>query len=149
MDRQRALDASDRPDAPRGKHRPLPKRRRGWTLQGTIGGRRIYLSTGEYDDGTLGEVFIDMHREGAAFKAMLNAFAIVISKNLQHGVPLGELVDTYVGTRFEPNGPVTGHPKVRWSSSVPDYVFRVLGIEYLGREELATSGPEADPDASA
>lgn len=135
-------------DGRRGGHRPLPKKRRGWTLQAVIGGQKIYLSTGEYEDGSLGEIFLDIHKEGAALRALLNGFAIVISKDLQHGVPLEELVETYVGMRFAPNGPVTGHPKVRWASSIPDLIFRVLGIEYLGREDLATSGPPA-PDASA
>ena len=125
----------------RGTHRPLPAKRRGWTHRATIAGHKIHLSTGEYEDGTLGEIFIDMYKEGASFKGLLNAFAIVVSKDLQHGVPLSERVDTYVGTNFEPRGLAVGHPDVKWASSIPDYIFRVLGMEYLDRDDLAIGGP--------
>ncbi|MBK8977306.1 MAG: vitamin B12-dependent ribonucleotide reductase [Planctomycetes bacterium] len=117
--------------------RKLPYRRRGYTQKAVVGGHKIYLRTGEYDDGTLGEIFLDMHKEGAAFRSLMNNFAIAISLGLQHGVPLEEFVDAFVFTRFEPNGIVTGHDRIRLSTSILDYVFRDLAINYLGRQDLA------------
>ena len=97
----------------------------------------MFLRTGEYDDGTLGEIFIDMHKEGAAFRSIMNCFAISVSMGLQYGVPLEDLVDQFCFTRFEPHGRVDGHENIRVCTSVVDYVFRVLGLEYLDRTDLA------------
>ncbi|MAJ97133.1 MAG: ribonucleoside-diphosphate reductase, adenosylcobalamin-dependent [Parcubacteria group bacterium] len=115
----------------------LPFRREGYTQKVKIGGQSVYLRTGEYENGQLGEIFIDMHREGAAFRSLLNCFAISISLGLQHGVPLEEFVDAFVFTKFEPSGMVNGNPHVKMSTSVIDYIFRELAVSYLGREDLA------------
>ncbi|MGB3305542.1 MAG: adenosylcobalamin-dependent ribonucleoside-diphosphate reductase [Thermomicrobiales bacterium] len=116
--------------------RRLPAKRHGFTQEARIAGHKLYLRTGEYEDGTLGEIFIDMHKEGAAFRSMINSFAIAISKGLQYGVPLEEFVDTFTFVRFEPQGMVSGHPNIKLATSVIDFVFRVLGLEYLGRTDL-------------
>ncbi|MEY3163087.1 MAG: Vitamin B12-dependent ribonucleotide reductase [Planctomycetota bacterium] len=118
------------------KRRRLPHRRAGYTQKAVVGGHKIYLRTGEYEDGSLGEVFLDMHKEGAAFRSLMNCFAIAVSLGLQHGVPLDEFVDAFVFTRFEPNGMVTGHDQIKMVTSVIDYVFRELAISYLGRTDL-------------
>ena len=115
----------------------LPFRREGYTQKVKIGGQSVYLRTGEYENGQLGEIFIDMHREGAAFRSLLNCFAISISLGLQHGVPLEEFVDAFTFTKFEPSGMVNGNPHVKMSTSVIDYIFRELAVTYLGREDLA------------
>lgn len=117
--------------------RRLPDRRAGYTQKARIGNHKIYLRTGEYEDGTLGEIFVDMHKEGAAFRSMCNCFAIAVSLGLQHGVPLEEYVDAFVFTRFEPNGMVQGNPHLKLATSIIDYIFRELAITYLGRHELA------------
>jgi ribonucleoside-diphosphate reductase alpha chain len=122
---------------PKLRRRRLPKRRHGFTQEARIGGHKVFLRTGEYEDGTVGEIFIDMHKEGAAFRSMMNCFAISVSMGLQYGVPLEDLVDQFCFTRFEPHGRVDGHDNLRACTSVVDYVFRVLGIEYLGRTDLA------------
>jgi ribonucleoside-diphosphate reductase alpha chain len=121
--------------------RKLPDRRKGYIQKAAVGGHKVYLHTGEYDDGELGEIFIDMHKEGAAFRSLMNNFAISISIGLQYGVPLDEFVDAFVFTRFEPAGPVTGNDTVRSATSILDYIFRELGVSYLGRKDLATSDP--------
>jgi ribonucleoside-diphosphate reductase alpha chain len=118
------------------RHR-LPDRRSGYTQKARIGGHKVYLRTGEYEDGTLGEIFLDMHKEGAAFRSLMNCFAIAISLGLQHGVPLDEYVDAFVFTRFEPNGIVTGNDHIKSATSVIDYIFRELAISYLDRNDLA------------
>ena len=118
------------------KRRKLPQRRAGYTQKAIVGGHKIYLRTGEYEDGTLGEVFLDMHKEGAAFRSLMNCFAIAVSLGLQHGVPLEEFSDAFVFTRFEPNGVVQGHDQIKMVTSVIDYVFRELAISYLGRTDL-------------
>jgi ribonucleoside-diphosphate reductase alpha chain len=120
----------------------LPQRRRGFTQEARIGGHKVFLRTGEYDDGKLGEIFIDMHKEGASFRSLMNCFAIAVSMGLQHGVPLEEFVDQFTFTRFEPQGPVEGHPNVKMATSIVDYIFRVLGVEYLRRYDLAHVPPE-------
>lgn len=125
------------------RHR-LPNKRSGVTIESSIAGHKVYLRTGEYADGTLGEVFIDMHKEGAAFRSMMNCFAIAISLGLQYGVPLKEFVDKFTFTRFEPAGPVTGHPNVKMATSIVDYIFRVLGMEYLGRTDFLQVKPPVD-----
>lgn len=117
--------------------RKLPGRRKGYTQKATIGGHKIYLRTGEYEDGTPGEIFIDMHKEGAAFRSMMNNFAIAISIGLQYGVPLEEFVDAFTFTRFEPSGLVEGNEAIKMSTSILDYIFRELAISYLGRHDLA------------
>ncbi|MGF1579414.1 MAG: vitamin B12-dependent ribonucleotide reductase, partial [Gemmataceae bacterium] len=119
------------------KRRRLPDRRAGYTQKARIGNHKIYLRTGEYDDNTLGEIFIDMHKEGAAFRSMTNCFAIAVSLGLQHGVPLDEFVDAFLFTRFEPNGIVQGNPHIKMTTSLIDYIFRELAITYLGRHDLA------------
>jgi ribonucleoside-diphosphate reductase alpha chain len=121
--------------------RKLPDRRKGYIQKAAVGGHKVYLHTGEYDDGELGEIFIDMHKEGAAFRSLMNNFAIAISIGLQYGVPLDEFVDAFVFTRFEPAGPVTGNDTVKSATSILDYIFRELGVSYLGRNDLATSDP--------
>ncbi len=123
------------------RHR-LPQRRRGYTQKAIVGGHKIYLRTGEYDDGALGEMFIDMHKEGAAFRSLMNSFAIAVSLGLQYGVPLEEFVDAFVFTRFEPNGMVMGNDRIKMATSVIDYVFRELAVTYLGRDDLAQVSSE-------
>ena len=124
------------------QRRRLPNRRGGYIQKAKIGGHNVYLHTGEYDDGTLGEIFIDMHKEGAAFKALTNAFAIAVSLGLQHGVPLTEFVDAFIFNRFEPNGPVIGNDRIKMATSIIDYIFRDLAVSYLNREDLAHVKPE-------
>jgi ribonucleoside-diphosphate reductase alpha chain len=118
------------------QRRRLPNRRGGYTQKAVVGGHKIYLRTGEYQDGTIGEIFLDMHKEGAAFRSLMNCFAIAVSLGLQHGVPLEEFVDAFVFTRFEPNGMVQGHSNIKMVTSVIDYVFRELAISYLDRTDL-------------
>ena len=124
------------------KRRKLPNRRKGYTQKATVGGHKVYLRTGEYDDGTLGEIFIDMHKEGAAFRSVMNNFAIALSIGMQYGVPLEEYVDAFTFTRFEPNGSVTGNDVIKMATSVLDYIFRELAVSYLGRKDLAHIDPE-------
>jgi ribonucleoside-diphosphate reductase alpha chain len=124
------------------KRHALPARRRGYTQKARVGGHKVYIRTGEFEDGTLGEIFIDMHREGAAFRSLMNCFAIAISLGLQYGVPLEEFVEAFVFTRFEPNGVVGGHDNIKMSTSVIDYIFRELALSYLGRTDLVQVKPE-------
>jgi ribonucleoside-diphosphate reductase alpha chain len=122
--------------------RKLPDRRKGYIQKAAVGGHKVYIHTGEYDDGELGEIFIDMHKEGAAFRSLMNNFAIAISIGLQYGVPLDEFVDAFVFTRFEPAGRVTGNDSIRSATSILDYIFRELGVSYLDRHELANADPD-------
>jgi ribonucleoside-diphosphate reductase alpha chain len=124
------------------KRRPMPSRRGGYTQKAVIGGHKVYIHTGEYTDGTLGEIFIDMHKEGAAFRSLMNSFAIAISLGLQYGVPLEEYIDAFTFTRFEPNGMVQGHPTIKMCTSIIDYIFRELAVSYLDRHELAHVAPD-------
>ena len=119
----------------------LPNRRNGFTQKGRVGGQTIFVRTGEYDDGTLGEIFIDMHKEGASFRSLMNCFSIAISVGLQYGVPLEEFVDKFAFTRFEPSGMVEGHQNIKNATSIVDYIFRLLGFEYLNREDLVQVKP--------
>ncbi len=119
------------------KRRRLPNRRKGYTQKAVVGGHKVFLRTGEYDDGALGEIFVDMHKEGAAFRSLMNAFAIAVSMGLQHGVPLEKFVEQFVFARFEPNGMVEGHDRIMMATSVVDFIFRELAINYLGRDDLA------------
>ncbi len=128
---------------PRGTRKPLPQERKGITVESRIGGHKVFVRTGEYSEGVLGEIFIDMHKEGAAFRSMMNCFAIAVSIGLQHGVPLQKYVDTFTFTRFEPNG-MTNHPNIRTCTSVVDFVFRYLGMKYLGRTDFVHVKP-VDP----
>ncbi len=125
----------------RGREK-LPGRRKGYTQKAIVGGHKVYLRTGEYDDGRLGEIFIDMHKEGAAFRAMMNNFAIAISLGLQYGVPLEEYVEAFTFTRFEPAGVVMGNEAIKNATSILDYIFRELAVSYLGRHDLAHVQPE-------
>ena len=126
----------------RGMRKPLPNRRMGYTQKAKIGGHSIFIRTGEYEDGSLGEIFLDMHKEGAAFRSLLNSFAITVSLGLQYGVPLEEYVDAFTFSRFEPNGFVQGHDYVKMATSVIDYVFRDLAISYQKRSDLGQVKPE-------
>ena len=120
----------------------LPSRRAGWTQEARVGGHKIFLRTGEYEDGTLGELFIDLAKEGATLRGVLGCFAMAVSKGLQYGVPLQEYVDTFTFQTFEPRGMVEGHPNIKMANSIVDYVFRALGVEYLHRDELAQVPPD-------
>ena len=115
----------------------MPDRRKGYIQKVTIGNHKVYLHTGEYDDGKLGEIFIDTSKEGELVKALMNNFAIAISLGLQYGVPLDEFVSAYVGTKFEPSGKIEGNDRILSASSILDYIFRELAISYSGREDLA------------
>ena len=119
----------------------MPSRRKGYTQKATVGGHKVYLRTGEYEDGELGEIFIDMHKEGAAFRSLMNNFAIAISLGLQYGVPLEEYVEAFTFTRFEPAGLVTGNETIKNATSILDYIFRELAVSYLGRHDLAHVDP--------
>jgi len=124
----------------------LPARRSGFNQEARVGGHKVYLRTGEYEDGTLGEIFIDLAKEGATLKGILSCFAIAVSKGLQYGVPLEEYVDTFTFQTFEPRGMVEGHDNIKMANSIVDYVFRALGVEYLQRDELAQVPPNRDSD---
>jgi len=152
--------AAPPPRLPTSARRRLPSKRKGVTQEAKVGGNKVFLRTGEYADGTIGEIFIDMHKEGAALRSVMNCFAMLVSIALQYGVPLEVLVEQFVFTRFEPQGPVQGHDRVKFATSVIDYVFRALGVEYLHRDDLAhvtaeeaaatpTSAQTADPVAAA
>ena len=122
----------------------MPDRRKGYTQKAVVGGHKVYLRTGEYDDGRLGEIFIDMHKEGAALRSLLNNFAIAVSLGLQYGVPLDEYVDAFTFTRFEPSGPVQGNDSIKYATSILDYVFRELAVSYLERFDLAHVEPTGE-----
>ena len=124
----------------RGEREPLPSRRPGFAQKAKVGGHTIYLHTGEFEDSRLGEIFISMSKDGAAFRSLMNCFAIAVSIGLQHGVPLDAYVDSFLFTKFEPNGIVTGNDRVRMATSIIDYVFRELAVSYLGRSDLAHLG---------
>jgi len=121
--------------------RRLPKKRSGWTQEAKVGGHKIYLRTGEYEDGKLGEIFVDMHKEGATLRSIMNCFAIAVSLGLQHGVPLEEYVNIFTHQKFEPQGPVD-HPNIKHATSIVDFIFRLLALEYLGRTDLVHVKPE-------
>ncbi len=125
----------------------MPDRRKGYIQKVTIGNHKIYLHTGEYDDGKVGEIFIDMNKEGELVKALMNNFAIAISLGLQYGVPLDEFVDAFIETKFEPSGEIHGNDRILSASSMLDYIFRELAISYLGREDLAHT-PSINKNAS-
>jgi ribonucleoside-diphosphate reductase alpha chain len=118
------------------ERKQLPGKRAGFTQKATVGGQTIFVRTGEYEDGTLGEIFVDLHKEGATLRSLMNCFSIAVSLGLQYGVPLEEYVDKFTFTRFEPAGMVTGHDNIKNATSIIDYMFRMLGFEYLGREDF-------------
>jgi ribonucleoside-diphosphate reductase alpha chain len=124
----------------------LPTRRKGYTQKAIVGGHKVYLRTGEYEDGRVGEIFIDMHKEGAAFRSLMNNFAIAISIGLQYGVPLEEFVEAFTFTRFEPAGMVIGNDSIKNATSVLDYIFRELAVSYADRSDLAHVQPHEDED---
>tara|TARA_B100000214_G_scaffold323774_1_gene260400 strand:+ start:570 stop:1082 length:513 start_codon:yes stop_codon:yes gene_type:complete len=115
----------------------MPDRRKGYIQKATVGDHKVYLHTGEYDDGKIGEIFIDTNKEGELVKALMNNFAIAISLGLQYGVPLEEYVDAFIETKFEPSGKVYGNDRILSATSILDYIFRELAISYLGKEKLA------------
>jgi ribonucleoside-diphosphate reductase alpha chain len=126
----------------RGERRRLPNRRKGYTQKATVGGHKVYLRTGEHEDGRLAELFIDMHKEGSAFRSLMHNFAIAISMGLQYGVPLEEFVESFTFSRFEPSGIVEGNDTIKMATSILDYIFRELAISYLGRGDLAHAEPD-------
>ena len=128
----------------RANRQRLPERRKGYTQKAIVGGHKVYLRTGEYADGQLGEIFIDMHKEGAAFRAMMNNFAIAVSVGLQYGVPLEEFVEAFTFTRFEPAGMVQGNDSIKNATSILDYIFRELAVSYLDRTDLAHVKPTGE-----
>ena len=133
--------------AERASRERLPHRRRGYTQKAIVGGHKVYLRTGEYEDGTLGEIFIDMHKEGSSFRSIMDSFAIAVSMGLQYGVPLEEFVDSFTFTRFEPQGLVEGNDAIKMATSVIDYIFRELAVSYLDRDDLAhATGTDMLPD---
>jgi ribonucleoside-diphosphate reductase alpha chain len=133
-------------DQQRHERERLPHRRKGYTQKAVVGGHKVYLRTGEYEDGRPGEIFIDMHKEGAAFRSLMNNFAIAISIGLQYGVPLEEFVEAFTFTRFEPAGIVIGNDSIKNATSILDYIFRELAVSYLGRNDLAHVPPAQDED---
>ncbi|HWP09028.1 MAG TPA: vitamin B12-dependent ribonucleotide reductase [Polyangiaceae bacterium] len=130
---------------PEGHRVRLPKKRSGFTQEAYVGGHKVFLRTGEYEDHSLGEIFIDMHKEGAAFRSLMNCFAMAVSVGLQYGVPLETFVEQFTFTRFEPHGVVSGHDNIKFSTSIVDYIFRVLGVEYLKRYDFAQVKPAEAP----
>jgi len=136
-----APHVSSPPTLPTGTRVRLPKKRHGFTQEAKVGGHKIFLRTGEYGNGQLGEIFIDMHKEGAAFRSLMNCFAMSVSIGLQYGVPLETFVEQFTFTRFEPQGLVEGHPNIKFATSIVDYLFRVLGVEYLHRYDFAQVPP--------
>ncbi|MBI1185104.1 vitamin B12-dependent ribonucleotide reductase [bacterium] len=123
------------------ERKKLPHKRRGFTQKARVGGQTMFIRTGEYNDGTLGEIFIDIHKEGASFRSLMNCFAIAVSIGMQYGVPLEEYVNKFTFTRFEPSGMVDGHDNIKSATSIIDFIFRLLGFEYLGREDLVQVKP--------
>ena len=124
------------------ERKKLPHKRRGFTQKARVGGQTMFIRTGEYNDGTLGEIFIDIHKEGASFRSLMNCFAIAVSIGMQYGVPLEEYVNKFTFTRFEPSGVVNGHDNIKTATSIIDFIFRLLGFEYLGREDLVQVKPQ-------
>ena len=127
----------------------MPDRRKGYIQKATIGDHKVYLHTGEYEDGKIGEIFIDTSKEGELVKALMNNFAIAVSLGLQYGVPLDEFVSAFIGTKFEPSGKVNGNDRILSASSILDYIFRELAISYLNREDLAHTPSIGNLEASS
>ena len=132
-----------------GKRFGMPDRRKGYIQKATIGDHKVYLHTGEYEDGKIGEIFIDTSKEGELVKALMNNFAIAVSLGLQYGVPLDEFISAFVGTKFEPSGKVHGNDRILSASSILDYIFRELAISYQNREDLAHTPSIGNSDASS
>lgn len=142
-----AAALANAPTLAHGERVRLPKKRSGFTQEALVGGHKVFLRTGEYENGRLGEIFIDMHKEGAAFRSLMNCFAMAVSVGLQYGVPLETYVEQFTFTRFEPHGPVGGHPNIKFATSIVDYLFRVLGVEYLKRYDFAQVKPAQEQPA--
>ena len=144
--RQLTLEFSDLPELPplpkgapdHAALKVLPARRSGMTFEARIGSTKVFVSTGEYADGSLGEIFVDIAKEGSSVRGFVNVFAIAFSQAIQHGTSLQTLVDTFLYCRFDPAGMVTGHPQILWASSIPDYIAKLLAVEYLGDERVFT-----------
>ena len=132
-----------------GKRFSMPDRRKGYIQKATIGDHKVYLHTGEYEDGKIGEIFIDTSKEGELVKALMNNFAIAVSLGLQYGVPLDEFVNAFIGTKFEPSGKVHGNDRILTASSILDYIFRELAISYLNREDLAHTPSIGNPESGS
>lgn len=139
--RQKVTQTIKENNVSKAQRQKLPNRRSGYTQKATVGGHKIYLRTGEYVDGTLGEIFVDMHKEGASFRSLMHNFAMAISIGLQYGVPLEEYVEAFTFTRFDPSGPVEGNASVKMATSILDYIFRELAVNYLERADLASTMP--------
>ena len=137
QNKENIISSFNKPSERGGKRFGMPDRRKGYIQKATIGDHKVYLHTGEYEDGKIGEIFIDTSKEGELVKALMNNFAIAISLGLQYGVPLDEFVNAYVGTKFEPSGKVLGNDRILSATSILDYIFRELAISYLNREDLA------------
>ncbi len=137
MNQIKEISGNDIDKVSSAKRRRLPHRRKGYTQKASINKHKVYLRTGEYMDGSIGEIFIDMHKEGAAFRSLMNNFAIAVSIALQYGVPLEEFVEAFTFTRFEPSGQVHGNTEIKFSTSVLDYIFKELAISYLGRDDFS------------
>ena len=137
MNQIKNILGNDIDKADSANRRKLPHRRKGYTQKASINKHKVYLRTGEYMDGSIGEIFIDMHKEGAAFRSLMNNFAIAVSIALQYGVPLEEFVEAFTFTRFEPSGQVHGNTEIKFSTSVLDYIFKELAISYLGRDDFS------------
>jgi ribonucleoside-diphosphate reductase alpha chain len=142
---EEALEEAGVPSLQWGEKRSLPRKRNGFTLETSVSGHKIHLRTGEFEEGRLGEIFIDMFKEGAAYRSMVNCFAVAVSLGLQYGVPLEKFVDSFSFTRFEPSG-MTDHPNVRQCTSIVDFIFRVLGMEYLGRTDFIQVKPDGEQE---
>lgn len=150
LERLLQLFSSTTTEEQRGARVGLPSRRSGYAQKAYVGGHAIYLHTGEFEDGQLGEIFISMAKDGAAFRSVMNCFAIAVSIGIQHGVPLEAFVDSFVFTKFEPNGIVTGHDRIQMATSIIDYIFRDLAVTYLGRDDLAHLGSvDLSPESTA
>lgn len=124
-----------------GTLRPLPARRKSQTFEARVGGLKVYVTCGEYADGQLGEIAIDVAKEGSSVRGLLSCFAVAFSEAIQHGTKLDSLIERFLHTRFDPSGVVEGHPLIQFATSIPDYLAQLLGVEYLDREDLAKRGP--------
>ena len=149
LNKENIISSFNKPSEKGGKRFGMPDRRKGYIQKATIGDHKVYLHTGEYEDGKIGEIFIDTSKEGELVKALMNNFAIAVSLGLQYGVPLDEFISAFVGTKFEPSGKVHGNDRILSASSILDYIFRELAISYQNREDLAHTPSIGSSDASS
>ena len=149
LNKENIISNFNKPSEKAGKRFGMPDRRKGYIQKATIGDHKVYLHTGEYEDGKIGEIFIDTSKEGELVKALMNNFAIAVSLGLQYGVPLDEFISAFVGTKFEPSGKVHGNDRILSASSILDYIFRELAISYQNREDLAHTPSIGSSDASS